>query len=390
MLAYGEIEAFLAGCLRCGNCKAGGDLASASCPAGEYFGFEGFFSSGKIWMARGLQEGALEWNDPDLLRILYACTLCGACTRQCPLEAGGLLMEVFEVLRAEAVRRLGTPFAAHRRLRESVVQYRNPWRQPRRRRSQWAEDVPVKILGPGRAEVLYFVGCTAALDPALQHIARNTAALMKRAEVDFGILGEEEVCCGSVLLRTGERDLAEELARKNLDLFEKTGASTIVTSCAGCYKTLSRDYQAFGGVPARVVHSSQYLWELMESGRLVPQRALGLEVTYHDPCHLGRHCGVYDAPRELLRALPGITVREMARHREDAWCCGAGGGVRSAFPEWALWSSRLRVEEAGRTGAEVLATACPFCLQNLRTGAQAAGESMELMDLTDLLARLLL
>jgi heterodisulfide reductase subunit D len=251
----------------------------------------------------------------------------------------------------------------------------------------------VRILepdGPARAEVLYFAGCTAALDPALQHIARNTAGLLRKAGVDFGVLGEEEICCGSVFLRIGERAAAQELAERNLEFFERLGISTVVTSCAGCFKTMCHDYPSYGALPVRVVHSSEYLLELVEAGHLKPDRETAVEVTYHDPCHLGRHCGLFDPPRKLLEALPGVQLKEMDRTRENAWCCGAGGGVRSAFPGWALESSLARIEEARATGSSLLVTTCPFCLQNLTTGAQSGDNSLRLADLTDVLARLLL
>jgi heterodisulfide reductase subunit D len=393
MLVYGEIDPYIAKCVRCGTCKAGVRMVEPSCPSGEHFCFEGYYSSGRIWVARGLKEGVLSWNDGELLKKLFACTLCGSCTQQCPMTVRERIIEVFEALRAEAVERVGTPFAAHRRLKESVIQYRNPWMQPRKRRLQWLREERVRILPPdgsARAEVLYFVGCTAALDPALQHIARDTAALLNEAGVDFGVLGEEEVCCGSVLLRTGERALVRELAEQNLEKFERLGATTVVTSCAGCFKTLSQDYESYGTLPVRVVHSSQYLLELRRSGRLDREKETAVEVTYHDPCHLGRHCGLYDPPRELLRSLPGVRLREMTRNRENAWCCGAGGGVRAAFPDWALRSSRARIEEAKATGCRFLVTTCPFCLQNLTTASHAGDGSLELADLTDLLARMLL
>lgn len=393
MLEYSEIDPYIAKCVRCGTCKAGLGLHEPSCPAGEHFRFEGYYSSGKIWIARGLKEGVLPWEDSGLLEKLFACTLCGNCTQQCPMTVRERIIEVFESLRSEAVERVGTPFAAHRRLRDSLIQYRNPWMQPRRRRLQWLRDLPVRILRPDgadRAEVLYFVGCTAALDPALQQIARSTVSLLSQGGVDFGVLGEEEVCCGSVFLRIGDRALVRELAEKNVEIFERLGVKTVVTSCAGCFKTLSQDYRALAQVPARVVHASQYLLELREAGQLGSDRETAIQVTYHDPCHLGRHCGVYDAPRLLLKSLPGVELKEMRRNRENAWCCGAGGGVRSAFPDWALQSSRARIEEAEATGSRLLVTSCPFCLQNLTTAAQAENTSLQLADLTSLLARLLL
>jgi Fe-S oxidoreductase len=394
MLEYAEIDPYIAKCVRCGSCKAIFGSFEPSCPAGEHYRFEGYYSSGKIWIARGLKEGVLQWEDPDLLKKLFSCTLCGNCTQQCPMTVRERIIEVFEALRAEAVGRVGMHFGAHKRLRDSLIQYRNPWMQPRRRRLQWLRDQEVRILNPGeersgRAEVLYFVGCTAALDPALQHVARNTVTLLNRAKVHFGVLGEEEVCCGSVALRVGERDVVRTLAEMNLERIEQLGVHTVVTSCAGCFKTLSQDYKPFGELSARVVHSSQYVLELVESGRLSPENPTTLEVTYHDPCHLGRHCDVYDSPRKILQQLPGVSLREMSRNRENAWCCGAGGGVRSAFPEWALASSKVRIEEARETDARVLVTTCPFCLQNLTTAVQAGDEPMELRDLTDLLVGML-
>ena len=391
MLEYDEIDAYISKCVRCGTCKAVFGLFEPSCPAGEHFKFEGFYSSGKIWIARGLKEGVLDWDDPELAKKLFACTLCANCTQQCPMTVRERIIEVFEALRAEVVNRAGTPFAAHKRLKDSLVQYRNPWMQPRKRRRHWVQHLDVKILKPGgsiTADVLYFVGCTAALDPSLQHVARNTVTLLKRAGVDFGILGEEEVCCGSVAMRVGERELVRELAEKNLEILQSLGIKTVVTSCAGCFKTLLQDYPSFGELPARVVHTSQFLWELLQEGKLKVGNETKAQVTYHDPCHLGRHCGVYDPPRELIKALPGVSLKEMPRTRENTWCCGAGGGVRSAFPDWALETSRIRVEEAEGTGVSFLVTTCPFCLQNLTTAVQAGNTPLELLDLTDLLVRM--
>ena len=392
MLYYQDIDPYIAKCVRCGACKAVFGLFEPSCPAGDYFRFEGYYSSGKIWIARGLKEGILDWNDPELLKKLFSCTLCGSCAQQCPMSVRDKIIEVFEALRAEAVARQDLPYLAHSRLKNSLVQYRNPWMQPRKRRLHSFQKQTVKVIAPGhgeRAEVLYFIGCTAALDPQLHHIVQNTLALLNKAGVDFGVLGDAEVCCGSVMLRVGQRNLAEELVEKNIKMIQESGVTTVVTSCAGCYKTLSQDYPAFGGVTARVVHSSQFLLELLQGGRLRFNKKAQGRVTYHDPCHLGRHCGVYDPPRRLLQSIPGLTLMEMPRNRENAWCCGAGGGVRSAFPEWALESSSKRIKEALATGAKTLVTACPFCLQNLAT-CNHLGEAknvLELMDLTDILVR---
>lgn len=389
MLEYHEIDPFLSKCVRCGNCKAVFGLFEPSCPAGERFRFEGFYSSGKIWIARGLRDGVLDWEDPELVRKLFACTLCANCTQQCPMTVRERIIEVFEALRAEAVRRKAGPLSGHKKLKDSVIQYRNPWMQPRRRRTHSLKDLGVKVLGESagaKAPVLYFVGCTAALDPSLEPIVSGTVALLQKAQVDFGVLGEEEICCGSVMLRIGERDLARDLARRIQRQVARLGVETVVTSCAGCYKTLTQDYPHLAPLSARVIHASQFVLELVVRGRIEFDRLDPVCVTYHDPCHLGRHSGVYDPPRKLLKALPGVRLIEMSRSRENSWCCGAGGGVRSAFPEWALETSRTRVAEAEQTGADALVTACPFCLQNLAVGIQASGSRMRAYDLTAILA----
>jgi len=392
MLEFSEIDPFIHKCVRCGTCKAVVGLFEPSCPAGERFRFEGFYSSGKIWIARGIKEGVLCWDDPELLKKLFACTLCGNCTQQCPMTVRERILEVFEAMRCEAVRSRAAPLEAHKRLSDSIAAYRNPWGQPRKRRTNWAKGEKVRRIGPAgdaeRASVLYYVGCTAALDPSLHHVAKSTARVLEKAGVDFGILGEREPCCGSVLLRVGLRDQARELAQETIRAIHETGADTVVTSCAGCYKTLTQDYRFFGHLEPRIVHSSEYFLELIRQGRLrVGRMETPLVVTYHDPCHLGRHTGLFDQPRALIEALDGLQLREMPRNRANAWCCGAGGGVRSAFAQMALETACERIEEACGTGARLLVTSCPFCLQNLESAIRFKAALLEPADVTDLVAR---
>ncbi len=301
------------------------------------------------------------------------------------------MLEVFEAMRYEAVRTGAAPLEAHKRLLNNVINYRNPWGQPRKRRIQWAKEEQVKRIalgGKDRARVLYFVGCTAALDPSLHHVVKSTARLLTKAGVDFGILGEEEPCCGSVFLRVGLRDQARILAHETMRIIHQTGVDTVVTSCAGCYKTFANDYRSFGELKPRIVHVSQYVLECMHQGTLKVQHLDSrLKVTYHDPCHLGRHTGLYDPPRVLLESIVGTGLVEMSRSRANAWCCGAGGGVRSAFEEMALGAAIERIDEASETGAQVVVTSCPFCLQNLQAAVQATGRSLQLADITDLIAQ---
>ena len=390
MMEFDEIREWVNRCVRCGTCKYIFGLYEPSCPAGQKFRFESFYASGKMWIARGLLDGDLAFDDPGVREKLYTCTLCGSCSTQCTLPQGEHTVEIFEALRAQAVAEGAGPMPEHEGLLKSIKSYKNPWMQPRSARERWAKSKAIKPLGikklpAEKAEVLYYVGCTAALSPEVQRIALATARVLSRGGVDFGMLGRDEVCCGSTLLRIGERSHFAELARENIDTFNSLGVKTIITSCAGCVRSLRKDYPTVGEIEPEVLHTSEYLARLLDEGRLPLERSVSRRVTYHDPCHLGRHIEVFEAPRRLLRAVPGVRFTEMERNRDVSWCCGAGGGVRTAFPDWANDTATLRIEEARTTGAEAIVSTCPFCFHNLDQAIKASGESMEMLDLVELL-----
>ncbi|MHA1813605.1 MAG: (Fe-S)-binding protein [Candidatus Thorarchaeota archaeon] len=235
--------------------------------------------------------------------------------------------------------------------------------------------------------LLYFVGCMATY--RLPSIAEATIKTLKHAGVDFTLLGEDEWCCGSVALRTGHVKETEELARHNVDAIKATGADRVVTACAGCFRTLSVDYPRILGIemPFEVVHFPVLLKELIDEGRLKFPDSEEIRVTYHDPCHIGRHMGIYDEPREAIDSIPGVSRVEMFHNRETASCCGAGGGVRSTHRSLARGAADLRVLEAEETGADVLTTACPFCTFNLRESVERNGNKIEMLDLPEFVAR---
>lgn len=215
--------------------------------------------------------------------------------------------------------------------------------------------------------MLYFRGCTAREKE--KSIQESTEKLLKLANVDYHILDDEK-CCGSVLLRTGFNEEAEEQIRKNTEIFK---GETVITSCAGCYKTLNEDYEGID-----VIHISQLLNQLIKEGRLNLSKK-DLNVTYHDSCHLGRHSQVYDEPREVISEVANII--EMDNVREDSLCCGAGGGVKSAYPEIAGEIGKARIAQAKNTGCDTLVTACPFCKLNLRN------DDVEVLDMTEFLVK---
>jgi len=380
-------------CTRCGECTAtcptGGEAQQEELvtPRGKILRLREFYKRQHGLRARLL--GPREIADDELRELAekaYECTICGQCKTVCPAHLDTI--EMWENMREFLVHNALGPMEAHRQIVTSIENYDNPWMQPRTQRSRWSKriekDVRVKDALKERCEVLYFVGCTAAYDPNIRGMALDTARVLGKAGVDFGTLGNEEGCCGSTMMRTGLGEATRSMVSKNIERFERAAPSMILTSCAGCYKTIRQDYPKYGKVGPKVVHITQFVNELLGSGELVLDRRVEGTVTFHDPCHLGRHNLLYDEPRRILESIPGLKVVEMERNREEARCCGAGGGVKTAFPDLAQKISTLRIEDAERTGADILTTSCPFCYQSLKAAMEARGSKLRMMDLMEL------
>ncbi len=347
-------------CTYCGFCKS-------VCPAFESIGWEGSVARGRMILAYGLLRGDLT-PDESVVRNIYQCTTCKDCERRCPSKIE--VVDVVERCRRDIVAS-GVMLPAHKRIVESIASYGNPYGEAR----SVAKSLGVK---KGRAKVGYFVGCTAGLRD--QNIARSTMALLDATKNEYTVV--DEVCCGSVLQRIGlPEDQVEMYMLRNVRSIESQGVEEVVFSCAGCYRMFKEEYPKYVDVGFEVSHVSQFLAE--SDLRLRPLRK---KVTYHDPCHLGRHSKVYDEPRKLLSSIPDLAFTEMPRRRETAACCGGGGGVRSAFPELSRKIAARRVAEA--SFAEILVTSCPFCVSNLRAGRGEIGGKVEIMDLSELLASL--
>jgi heterodisulfide reductase subunit D len=226
----------------------------------------------------------------------------------------------------------------------------------------------------------------AGFDTALQPVAVQSARLLQEAGVSFSILGEDEPCCMSKLRRMGDSSFAGE-ARKRAEMFDRMDVETIVVSCAGCFKGLHGDYAGIWPGSGKVLHLSQFLDQLIREGRLKLKRATPLLVTYHDPCHLGRHNQVYDPPRRVLQSVPGVRLVEMPRHRAFSSCCGMGGGLKAVSPEIQHKMAAARVREAGASGAEAIVTPCQTCLQGLLNGKKEASSALEVFHLNEILVR---
>ena len=385
------------GCARCNWCQNhwGWNVKSAEyseiCPAFHEFRIFPYSGMGKMHIARALLEGDFDYEDaPEILKFLYTCTTCGACEMNCQRLQDKEPLQVNETLRAQLIKDGIGPMPEHKVLIKSVKNYDNPWMQPRTQRDRWARKINIKNIEKEPAETLFFVGCTVAFDNTQWHVAQNTATIMTQAGVDLGMLGKKEICCGSPIARIGDRDTFFDLAKRNIDLLNATGVKEIVTFCPGCFKALSHDYCEVPDVPklnATVYHTSQYFDRLIKEGKLTFPNDVSKRVTWHDPCHMGRHCGIYDEPRRVLEAISGIDLVEMERIKDQSWCCGGGGGVRTAFMDFAQKTAIKRIGEAKKSGAEAIVTSCPFCEQNIGDALNSMNDEMEILDLTDVMVK---
>ena len=273
----------------------------------------------------------------------------------------------------------------------SIEQRFHPWRGTRNTRTSWMEGLEIPLLAEkGSAEYLLWVGCTGALVDRNVKVTQALVKLLKAAGVDFAVLGEEEVCTGDPARRLGNEYLFQTLAQRNIETLQRYGVKKILTQCPHCFNTLLNEYPDFGGT-FEVMHHAQFIAQLLREGRLTLTRPIAQTITYHDSCYLGRHNGVYEAPREVLQRVPGVHLVEMEHHRERGLCCGAGGGHAWMDEQSPRKVNFMRTEEAVRANAEVIGSACPFCLQMFEDGIRGvhAEESLAVQDLVEIVAKAL-
>ena len=320
---------------------------------------------------------------------MWRCTTCGRCPQRCP--RGVKIIELGMSLRRVATQ-YGVFPASVKPLRGISASLRaegNPLNEKREKRADWAKDLPVKTFAEGM-EILYFPGCYPSYDPRMRKVAQATVKILNRAGVDFGILGSKENCCGESIRKTGDEELFRYLARENIKTFIDNGVKRIVVSSPHCYHTFKNEYPEFM-VNFELVHMTQYLFELIDTGRLTLDKGYEKKITYHDPCYLGRHNGIYDEPREILRKIPGLEQVEMADTREDSLCCGGGGGrIWMETPRSERFSD-LRLEQAIDVGAEELVTACPYCITNFEDSRLNVKDAnaLAVKDITEILQELI-
>lgn len=355
-------------CYQCGKCDT-------VCPWNKVRAFS---------MRRLIREatfGLTEIEHEDIWR----CTTCGKCPQQCPRD-------VKQINNMIALRRIATGYGVFptavkplRTVTAGLTAEGNPFGEERARRADWTKGLSVKTFTE-ETEVLYFPGCYPSYDSRLKKVAQATARILNKAGVDFGILGSWENCCGESIRKAGNEELFKQLAKENIKTFIEHGVKKILVSSPHCYHTFKNEYPEFR-VNFEVIHITQYLFALVNEGRLPLTKEYRKKVTYHDPCYLGRHNGIYDEPREVLKKIPGLELVEMAEAREESLCCGGGGGRIWMETPKAERFSNLRLEQALGVGAEVLVTCCPYCLTNFEDSRVVLNydEAIEVKDITEIL-----
>ncbi|MFQ6051433.1 MAG: (Fe-S)-binding protein [Candidatus Hydrothermarchaeota archaeon] len=361
-------------CAQCGYCVP-------VCCMYDLDKWESSTPKGKLFFLKNVLNKKAKFDDKMVERI-YQCTGCGYCHEVCQVNIPTI--ELWEELRSELVRLKLGPMPNHLRIKDAAKDKHNPYNEDPAKRGAW---MPDNIKINENSSVLYFAGCTASY--RMLDLAKSTAKVFHAAGMDFNFLAANEWCCGSPFLRTGQLDIAYDLITQNINEFKNRGIETIVASCAGCYRTLYLDYPRWADnfgldFDVEVKHTSQYILELIEEGRVNLKDPIDMKVTYHDPCHMARHLGIYDEPREILKAIPSLELVEMEKNRELARCCGAGGGMRAQFGEMAMELAKIRAEDAISVDAKLIASCCPFCRLNLSDGVKKTGSDIKVRDVSEI------
>jgi Fe-S oxidoreductase len=314
---------------------------------------------------------------------VWDCTTCSTCSYRCPREAKP--MDVIIAIRAFLLEGGRVPRTLGDVL-EGTFKHGNPWGLSRNKRSDWAKGLKVKYASEKETNLLYFVGCTPSYDSRSQEVAKAIVKSLNKLDVEFSMLGNEETCCGNEIYSLGEKGLFEELRKHNLGLFDQYNVQEIITTSPHCYNAFKNIY----GRGLQVRHYTQHIAELLDAGKLKFSKVVEKVVTYHDPCFLGKHNGIYDEPRKIIESIPGVSFIEMGMSRKRSICCEGGGGrMWHDVPGERL--AEKRVKEALDLGVEILAVSCPFCLLTFDDAVKTTGNEgkIQVKDTMELIAEAL-
>ena len=420
-MALKDVEREVKRCIRCSECKwiPLAEIKSwrfaQVCPSIGRYQFHAYSGGGKLIMGNSVLSGRLDYTE-DFLDILYRCQLCGGCDISCKCNKDMEPLASIQELRIKAVED-GQLLPTHIAVIDGLRKEDNMMLAKKADRGKWAEGLDVKNITQDKAEVYYHAGCRYAFDEELWPAARGAVNLLKKAGVDVGIAGRDENCCGGRAYELGYVGEFTKYAENNIEMLKTAGIKTVVTSCADGYYAFKVLYaKIMKKYDLEVLHVTEYLDRLIKEGKLKLKKNIPMLVTYHDPCHLGRlgepyvpwegvekkvfkqmyiydppkpwrkgTNGVYEPPRDVIRAIPGVELVEMERIKEYAWCCGAGGGVIDAYPDFAVWAALERIEEAKASGAEAMVTACPWCKRNFADAINESGDALKVYDVVELL-----
>ena len=412
-------------CTRCSYCKwvAWESMRHPDfmegCPSVARYNFHAYAAGGKFNMALSLMKGRIDCSD-EFVDAVYRCNMDGNCDVSCKSVQDIEPLQCMQEMRIKCVQE-GRVVPAHSVVIEGLKQEDNMMQSAKANRGKWAEGLAVKDLTKEKAEVAFHAGCRYSFDEGLWPTVRGALSLLTNAGVDVGIMDGNEVCCGGRAYELGYEDRLNYYAALNIRALKAGGVKTIVTPCATCYQIFKVLYDKIGRkLNVQVVHTTEYIHRLITEGRIKLTKKVPLTVTYHDPCHLGRLSepwvhwkgtevkvrnqmivheppkkfrrgadGVYDIPRDILKAIPGLKLVEMYRIREAAWCCGAGGGVKDAYPDFAIWTGAERLKEARAVGAKAIVSACPWCTRNFMDAARETGEKIDAYDVVELVQKAL-
>ena len=413
---------------RCSNClgckfvpfeKIKSNRFGRNCPSVWYYNFNTYSARGRFQLGQNIIEDGYVKFEGRALDAVFNCQSCGACDVACKVTRFNLEPLAHNIaLKERAVEKGLAPVELKAAVNSLEKQKTMLPDCKKADRADWAEGLGLKDLsGKETAEYLFFPGCQYSYDAGLQEKARAYVKALQKGGVDLGYMGKLDMCCGGRAKQMGFREGFEAAAKDNEAVWAKAGVVKIVTPCSDCYHALKRQY-AMLGIKVEVVHAVELVAELAKAKKLKFKKAVDMAVTYHDPCHLGRlgephddwdgteakilnqvHTweparpryagtyGIYDAPREILAAIPGLRLIEMERCRENSWCCGAGGGCSESNPEFSAWTAGERVAEANATGADAIITACPWCKSNFVSAACEDGNKIEVLDIIELVQR---
>ncbi len=367
-LSYDEV----AKCNKCGFCLP-------SCPTYIVKKNEAYSPRGRNAITRFAIENILELNE-DTEKAIFTCLGCGACTAVC-LSSVKTKDLIFQNRECQVDRGFYPKIAE--RLVKTLAESRNISDDDQEDRSEWQElmkDLPEEALEKEHADVLFFVGCVASFFPMVQKIPANMARILQKAGVDFTILGGEEWCCGFPLVGAGMPEKLEELKQHNLRKVKDVGAKTVVFTCPSCLHTWKHLYDT----DVKLVHASQMIADLIQTGKVTLKNSIDATVTYHDPCDLGRNTGIYEEPRAVIKSIPGLRFVDLPMNRKFSVCCGGGGNVEMTDPDLSAQVAQMKLDSIKAVGADMVVTACQQCVRTMTTRARRQKMDIEVKDLTEL------